>query len=204
MSRSKKKKSTSASQRKQEAIQKRMGRAAENAEKRKSKMPAEPEKPKAEPGQVPEPAARPDRPAAKEPVTKPSPRRSRPSRPRYEAPMPSMKKALSVRDDGSVGFPSRMGLSDLFKAIRNDDPSGESTLYIKLDGQDASKSNYDLSYKYLKGLFTRNEALGSKNGKNQPPVLADLLDARVKTLRYDGADWYAGAIAPTAGDEAGE
>lgn len=216
MSRSKKKKSTSAGQRKQEEIQKRIGKAAANAEKKKAAAPGPAEKPGTPaPRTVPdEPKARKKKPSpesvkeaapepVKSPAQKPEPRRGRPSRTRYEAPLPTGRKILSVGEDGGVRFPARMGLSDLFKAIRNDDPSGSGTLYIGLEGTCPEPDGHDLSYSYHKGLFTRLEALDGKKSRNAPPVLADLLDASVRELRAlgnddGGTDWYAGAVAVAA------
>lgn len=198
MSRNKKKKSTPAGQRRQEEIRRRIGRAAENAEKKKPKEPANPQ-----------PPAQPEKPGTKapareaKPVPKPERRRERPSHTRY-GPVPQpIRKVLSVHEDGTVSFPTRMGLSDLMKAIRNDDPSGTGNLYIGLDGVCPEPGRHSMSYSYTKGLFNRLEAVtGRKSG--QQPVLADLLDARVRELRAEatenGTDWYAGVMAAPESD----
>ena len=198
MPRNKKKRSASAEQRRQEEIQKRIGRAAENAEKKRSKAKAKAAEPAPAAAKAPEPAPA----SPKEPASKPAPRRGR-AKPRYEQPAPSMRKILSIGEDGSVRFPERLGLSDLFKAIRNDDPSGSGHLYISLDGTLPEAGACDLSYVYKKGLFTRVEALAGRKSGDAPPVLADLLDARVRTLyakrdEDGGTGWYAGVTAVQA------
>lgn len=203
MSKSRKKKGTTAEKRRQDEIQKRMDRAAANAEKKKKD-----ERAAAGPAPViesKEPAAADagTRPAAqepkREPVSRPRPRRERRRVPRPEpGPMPS-RRLLSIDGDGNVPLPVRMGLADLFKAIRNDFPSGCGSLYISLGSIAAGGGKYDMSYSYNRGLFNRLEPLSGKGSEKNPPVLADVLDARVTSLRADvsdnSVDWYAGVAA---------
>lgn len=213
MSRSKKKKSTSAGQRRQDEIQKRIQKASENAEKKKSggsekpacnKAKAAAEKPVEAPA-VQEKAPEPEKPAKK-------PERRKPASRRQPAPpvAPSRKSLVIGMESGpgelvTATFPARLTVESLFKAIRTDYANFTGHLYIRLDGADPVPGGHALSYSYARGMFTRQEDLSGKKQKSGLPVLADLLDARIVKICADRTgpdciDWHASARGPVSGD----
>lgn len=101
-----------------------------------------------------------------------------------------------------VGFPARMDIQALFDAIRKERRDEHGTVYISLNLAEAGTSNYQLSYDYAGGMFTRRE----KPSKDKAaPLLADLLDRPVQKIQACGGwglmDYYVNIRPADAPDE---
>lgn len=106
-----------------------------------------------------------------------------------------------------VGFPARMDIQALFDAIRKERRDEHGTVYISLNLAEAGTGNYQLSYDYAGGMFTRREK-PSKDKK--APLLAELLDRSVTKIRACGGwglmDYYVNILpadGPAGDDGAG-
>lgn len=212
---SRKKKRPSAAQRKQEEIQRRIKAAEEKAAKPAKKAATEkPEKPaKAatpEKPAVPDVKEKPAKAEAPERTVKPA-RTARPGMERGRAPVSSVLKMARVGDSGydqccnyDVTSTVRLDIKALFDAIRRERPGETGTVYITTNLAESSSDNYNLSYDYAAGLFTRREPLSGKKAAKNPALMADILDRPIKKIRAHGGwgqmSWYVN-LAPDYGAE---
>lgn len=182
----KKKKQTPQERRAQEK-QRRIEAAGKPKEERRTLPPKKKKAPKpaAAPAESAAPANDPPEPAAQDaPMRSPAPALKRHAATKFrtlEFGEGEYAGADCSRYD--IRYPARMDIQALFNAIRKERKDEHGTVYISTNLAEAGPANYQLSYEYAGGMFTRRE---TPSRDRRAPLLADLLDKPIRKLRACG------------------